>query len=326
MPYPNKDLFIKPKVFVSKCLGFEACRWNGEIMPDSFVEKLKPHVEYITTCPEVEIGLGVPRDPIRVIFKNNKKSLVQLNTKKDVTAVMQKFAAGFLGSLSGVDGFILKGRSPSCGIKDVKIYPSLEPSGVIKKGTGFFGQEVLERFPCAAIETEERLSNYPIREHFLTKLFTMAKFREIKKGLLMKDLVQFQAENKLLLMAYSQKELRLMGKLVANFEKKKPRDIFAEYETHLDAGLANMPKYKSNINVLMHALGYFSDKISSDEKHFFLNSIEEYRREQVPFSVPLSLIRSYIVRFKEDYLMQQSFFGPYPIELSGVRDSGKGRI
>jgi len=126
-------------------------------------------------------------------------------------------------------------------------------------------------------------------------------------------------------MAYNQKEMRYLGRLVANLEKKPARQVFAEYEEHLRAALAAAPKYTSCINVLMHALGYFSEGLAKKEKAFFLNALEEYRGTRTPLSVPVGIIKSYIVRFDEGYLAQQSFFRPYPDELVEITDSGKGR-
>jgi uncharacterized protein YbgA (DUF1722 family)/uncharacterized protein YbbK (DUF523 family) len=321
----NKKEFPKPKVFSSKCLGFASCRWNGETIPDKFIEALKPYVYFVTNCPEAEIGLGIPRDPVRIVKRDDKLKMMQLNTEKDVTASMNDFTGKLLDALNDVDGFILKDRSPSCGIKDVKIYSGLEKGSSIGKAPGLFAAGVLKKFPHLSIESEARLTNYNIHEHFLTKLFTIARFRTIKKSASMKELVQFHAENKFLLMAYSQKELSFMGKIVANYEKKKAYDVFKDYEVHIYNAFVNTSRYTSNINVMMHGMGYFSEKLSSDEKRFFLNELEEYRREQVPLSVPISLLRSYIVRFKEDYLAQQTFFNPYPEDLINLRDSGKGR-
>jgi len=317
--------FPKPRIFSSKCLGFASCRWNGVSIPDDFVESLKPYVTFITTCPEMEIGLGVPRDPIRIVLYGKDLKLMQLNTGKDVTSAMRDFTAAFLGPIGEVDGFILKDRSPSCGIKDVKVYKGMDPGGVIKKSSGFFGAEVLGRFSHLPIETEGRLTNYVLRENFIRKIFTFASFRKIKKEAGIKALVGFHAENKLLLMSYSQKELGLLGRIVANHEKKMPVTVFEEYESHLYKAFAGLSKYTSNINVMTHAFGYFSEKLTANEKKFFLNTIEEYRREQLPLSVPINLLKSYIVRFQEEYLMKQTFFEPYPPGLVRVLDSGKGR-
>lgn len=317
--------YSKPVIVVSKCLGFSACRYNGVTIYDEFVNMLKKYADFRPICPEVEIGLGVPRNPVRVVSINNSLRLIQPSTNIDLTETMNNFAYSFLNSIDEIDGFILKSRSPSCGIKDVKIYPSKENSMVIGKGSGFFGLAVIDRFPNLPVEDEGRLTNFRIREHFLTKIFTFAKFREIKSSKSMKQLVKFHSESKMLLMSYNQKEMRMLGRIVANFEKKSIDVLIKEYEEHLLSAFKQIPKYTSNINVLMHGLGYFSDNLSHEEKAFFLDILEKYRLGKVPLSVPLSILRSYIVRFKQEYLIQQNFFRPYPEELIEISDSGKGR-
>jgi uncharacterized protein YbgA (DUF1722 family) len=238
---------------------------------------------------------------------------------------MRHFAKSFLRSLQDIDGFILKSRSPSCGIKDVKIYPAADKAVPLRKDRGFFGGTVLQHFPHLAVEDEGRLHNFRIREHFLTKLFTLANLRRVKSSNSMRDLVQFQAQNKFLLMSYNQKELRILGRIVANPQKKPLAEVITDYEAHLAAALAHPSRYLSNINVLMHALGFFSEKLSAGEKAFFLDSLERYRSEKAPLSVPLNLARAWVIRFGEEYLGQQSFFEPYPQALMKITDSGKGR-
>lgn len=168
----------KPKVFVSKCLGFAACRWDGVKVSDDFVESIKDIVTFVTACPETEIGLGIPRDRIRIIGRGKKKRLIQLNTQRDVTKDMQEYVSGLIGSLGDdIDGFILKSRSPSCGIKDVKAYPDLKSEKISGNTSGFFASEVLRRFPKLPVETEARLSSHKVRENFITRLFTTAAIR-----------------------------------------------------------------------------------------------------------------------------------------------------
>jgi uncharacterized protein YbgA (DUF1722 family)/uncharacterized protein YbbK (DUF523 family) len=286
-----------PIVVVSKCLGFDACRFNAQVIEDKFVKKLAPHVKFLSICPEVEIGMGTPRD----------------------------FSKDYLGSLKEVDGFILKSRSPSCGLGDAKVYPRRESAPAVEKGPGMFTTAVLEHFPNAAIEDEGRLNNFRIREHFLTKLFALARFRKLKSRPTARDLVQFHSENKLLLMAYNQKELRQLGRIVANHEKRRMDDVFDDYESHLFQALHRAPRYNSHINVLMHALGYFSRQLRSREKAHFLDLLEQYREAKIPLSAVIAVVRSWIMRFDTDYLENQIYFEPYPAELVEITDSGKGR-
>jgi len=307
--------FSRPKVIVSRCLEFDHCRYNGDMVRSSVVAKLKEYVDFLPVCPEVEIGLGVPRSPVRVVLDRGEHRLIQPSSGKDVTEDMKNFCTRFLDSIEDVDGFILKFRSPSCGIKDVKIYPSVDGKGAVGKTSGYFGGAVLKSYPFLPIEDEGRLRNARIKEHFLTKLFTFAAFREVKAEGSMKDLINFHTENKLLLMAYSQAELRKLGEIAANVEEKPFKELASEYEIHLHNALSSAPKYTSTINVLMHALGYFSDNLSSREKSLFLDWVQKYREGKASLCPAINTIRSWIVRFENDYLMHQTFFGPYPEDL-----------
>lgn len=318
--------FPRPRLFASRCLGFARCRWNGETITDDLVERLRVHVDYVTECPEVSIGLGVPREPIRVVKDKAGLKLMQPATGRDCSREMAVFADAFLLKLGEVDGFILKSRSPSCGIKDVKVYPSIEKSPVIGKGSGFFGSRAIEMFPGVAVEDEARLNDFRIREQFLTRIFLSAEFRRAKARGSMKGLVDLHSGNKYMLMAASQRSLSALGRIVANHDKLPARDVFAAYGEELGRAMAKGSRYRSNINALMHALGYVSKGMRPKEKAYFLEMLEKYRKGRVPFSVPLGIMRELVIRFEEPYLMRQSFFEPYPEELMLVTDSGKGRL
>jgi uncharacterized protein YbgA (DUF1722 family)/uncharacterized protein YbbK (DUF523 family) len=316
--------FARPRIICSKCIEFAACRYNGAMIPSPVVKLLMPHVDFLPVCPEVEIGLGVPRDPIRIVRVGNHLRLLQPASGRDLTQKMTTFVNRFLDDVACVDGFVLKFRSPSCGMKDVKIHSGTGP-GPAGKGAGFFGGEVQRRFSGLAVEDEGRLINYRIREHFLTKIFTLAAFRAVEASKKMGDLVQFHAENKLMLMAYSQKHMRELGRLVANPTRRPPPEAIGDYRSGLEAAMVNAPRSPSCINVLMHAMGYFSKQLTRKEKAFFLDSLEDFREQRVPLSVPVGIMKSYLVRFEEPYLMQQTFFDPYPEAMLSVTDSGKGR-
>ncbi len=310
--------FIKPRVVISRCIEFEPVRWDGQMISSDFVKKLIPHVDPITVCPEVEIGLGVPRDPVRIVQAGGRLRLMQPATNRDLTEKMREFIDSFLDSVGEIDGFILKSRSPTSGLKDVKVYDSNEKGPSIGRGLGFLGRAVLERHPDLAIEDERRLTNPRIREHFLTKLFAIANLRERKASNSMKRLVEFHTEYKLLLRAYNQKELEVLGRIVANPVKKPLAQAIRDYEHHFSKALNRPPRCGSNINVLMHAFGYFSKKLSKDEGKFFLDSLDKYRQGRLPLSVSLGIIRSWTIRFQEEYLEKQTFFEPYPEELMGA--------
>lgn len=317
--------FAKPRVVVSKCLEFAPCRYNGAMISDELVRRLKDHVDFLPVCPEMEIGLGCPRETIRVVLVEKQPHLIQPATGKDFTQAMRQFAESFLAGVGEVDGFILKSRSPSCGIKDVKVFSSAEHKTPQELGRGFFGGAVLERFPDLPVEDEGRLSNFVLREHFLTRLFTLAEFRQLRAAGRMKDLVEFQASNKWLLMACHQSEMRLMGRIVANPANRPAAEVLADYGSHLARALARPPRFTSIINVLMHALGYVSDNLSADEKAFFLDTLQKYRDGKAPLSAATTLVKAWGLRFKVAYLLEQTFLDPYPESLVSISDSGKGR-
>ena len=305
-------VFPKPIVVVSKCIEFEPVRWDGRIIADEFVKTLKNFVEFIPTCPEVEIGLSVPRDPIRIVKKDQTLRLIQPSSGIDFTEKILQFSNSFLSTLNDVDGFILKSKSPSSAFKDARIYPSEGKVAALGRGPGFFGRAILEKFPNKAIEDESRLLNERIRQHFLTKIFTLADFRETTKMGSDDSLVSFQARNKLLFTAYNQTQLHIMGRLVAERKQKPFKELVAEYETHLYETLKSAPRIGSNYNVLTKAAGYFTHKLSNKEKAFFLDLAQKYKKSKAPLSAPLNVLKSWIIRFDETYLEEQTFFEPFP--------------
>jgi len=313
----------KPKVVVSKCLGFDKCRYNGVTIQNDFVDKLGEYVDYITVCPEVEIGLGIPRKPIRLVRNNNSIELFQPHTKNTYTDNMKDFSSDFLDSLKGIDGFLLKGRSPSCGIKDVKIYAGKDNPNVDGKGKGMFAYEVIKKYPHLAIEEEGRLTNFKIREHFLAHLYTINSFKKVEKERKMKSLVNFHSKNKYLLMAHNPEMLKVLGKIVANHEDLDIEIVLDNYRINLGEALKSLPKKTNYINALMHIFGYFSQELSKEEKKFSLDLLNKYRNESIPLSVPLNVFRTYAIKYNENYLLQQTIWSCYPEGLMDLKDSGK---
>ena len=309
--------FAKPVVVVSKCLEFEACRYNGERISSHFINRLKPYVRFRPVCPEVEIGLGTPRDPIRIYLQDERKSLYQPSTRKHLTQDMNAFAEQFLDGLKEVDGFILKAKSPSCAITDAKIFPAPASTGHIAQGSGLFAGAALEQFGARAFVDETGLNEPEVRAGFLTKIFTLAGFREVKKQGSMARLVRYHAENKLLFIAYHQETMREMGRIVANHENHAFGEVVSAYESALLRLLAHPPARASYVNALAHAMGHFPEKTSREEKSRFLATLEEYRAGKIPLSESLEMLREWSTRSGSKYLETQSLFEPYPRVLGG---------
>lgn len=331
-PRVNKNYSIlvsmntKPTVIISRCIEFAPCRWNGQMIGSGEIRGMKPFLDLRPICPEEEVGLGTPRKPVRVIRGDDGNRLVQSETGRDVTEDMHRFSEGFLAGLVGVDGFILKAASPSCGPGDVKLYRGTgKEQPVSTRADGLFAEAVLKHFPHTALETEGRLTNFLIREHFLTRVFTSAAFRAVETSGSMNMLVRFHSRNKYLFMAYNQSALREAGKITANHDRLPFSEVIARYHSVLDRMFNRISRTASNINVLMHTLGYFSKNLDSREKAFFLDMLEEYRAGRVPLSACASIMKSWIIRFGSEYLEEQTFFEPFPAGLANLSDSGRGR-
>ena len=315
----------KPKIVISKCIEFDHCRYNGHLMSSPVVHKLKEHVDFIPVCPEVEIGLGIPREAVRLVKAGNRIKLIKSMSGDDHTDEMTKFCRDFIDNLPEIHGCILKSRSPSCGIKDVKIYPgSGKVASLSGSGIGLFGNQILNTFPHLPVEDEGRLTNFRIREHFFTRIYLLYDF--FRLTLKMKDLINFHTRNKYLFMAYNQSKLKDAGKIVANHERKNIEEVFSLYKKKLFEIISRIPRYTNNINVLMHVYGYFSQKLSKEEKDYFFTNLEMYRMHQVPLIALVSIIRIWIERFDNSYLRDQTFFKPYPADLISSYDSAKGKM
>jgi uncharacterized protein YbgA (DUF1722 family)/uncharacterized protein YbbK (DUF523 family) len=317
----------RPRIVLSKCLEVEACRYNGQMVRSFAVRSLDPWVEFVPICPEVEVGLGTPRDPIRLVRIEDRTHLVQPSTGRDVTSDMRSFGDRFLGELGDVDGFLLKSKSPSCGIDGIKVYAAPENAPPIDKEPGMFATAVLDRFPDTPVEHEGRLTNLRIRDGFLTRIFALADLRRVGKEGRMSALVEFQARHKLTLMAYSPSLQRELGRIVANPDKRPFPEVFESYGEVFRQALSGEPGPGAHQNVLQHAQGFFKEGLSGAEKAHFGALLGDYRQGKVGRGTLLALVQSWIHRFQEPYLAQQAYLDPYPRDLLDLADSGgSGRL
>ncbi|MCL7746003.1 DUF1722 domain-containing protein [Halalkalibacter alkaliphilus] len=317
--------FAKPKVVVSKCMEFAACRYNGDQINEPTVKKLADYVEFIPICPEMEIGLGTPREVVRLVSDGDENKLIQPKTNEDLTLQMTEFANEFLGDIGEVDGFLLKNRSPTCGITDAKVYSGIEKSPVIRNGSGIFATRIEYFFPLKPREDEGRLRNFVLREHFFTHLFTISEFRSVKQMKSKSELILFHAKNKYLFMAYDQVKVKQLGRIVANHDHLSIEQVIENYERALDELFINPAKPTSHMNVCQHVFGYFSKHLTKAEKDHFFQLLDQYQNQKIPLSSVLGILHSWCHRFENEYLLNQTYFEPYPIGLIAISDSGKGR-
>ncbi len=305
------------RVGISACLLGERVRYDGGHKRDTYiVETLGRYVEWVPVCPEVEMGLGTPRETLRLVRIGEDVHIVMPKTGADYTRRMSDFARRRVRDLGMevLHGYILKKGSPSCGMERVRVF---DAKGVpAKSGRGLFAEELISQFPNLPIEEEGRLSDPRLRENFIERVFAYHRLRSFfaspwKLG----DLVAFHTAQKLLLMAHSPQAYATLGKLVAEAKKKSRAEVRAAYEREFMTGLRHLATNRRQANVLMHMLGYFREQMDADSRQELLDIIEDYRRELLPLIVPITMIRNYVRRFDLAYLRGQVYLDPHPKEL-----------
>ncbi len=310
--------FARPRLVLSACLNLKPVRYNGLFVRDEFVLKLTPYCELIEVCPEVAIGLGVPREKVIVYLKDGQYRLFQPATGLELTERMLSFAEEFIGSLSEIDGFILKSKSPSCGVSNTMVYKDEEGKEFLKKGKGLFAMEVLKRFEDLPVEDEGRLKNKEIREHFLSRLFAVADMRESLKNIeKVSQLMEFHKRYKYFLMAHSQVRLKAMGKKVAEATKGNLKEALEEYHQLFLQAIKRKPSRGQHANTILHIFGHLSRNLNKGEKAHFLKLVEDYKHGRVERKLLIEFLKSYAYRFENTYLISQTYLEPYPEELEG---------
>jgi len=305
-----------PKLVISACLAGEFVRYDGGIVRDPFVEKLLKHCQPILVCPETAIGLGVPRGRILIYWNGERQGLFQPSTGRDLTELILSFSESFLESLPQVDGFLLKGKSPSCGVSNNTLsYKDPEGKVFFRRTKGIFAQKVLERFNDLPVEDEKRLKDKGIRKHFLVRLFALADLREsLGRIESISQLMEFHRRNKYLVMLHSQAKLKEMGRLVANL--KDLNETLKEYSRLFKLALKKSPSKGQYVNTFIHIFSHLSKRLNQKEKKHFFGLIEDFRKGLVEERTIFELIKSWSFRFDEEYLHSQSVFEPYPKELN----------
>jgi uncharacterized protein YbgA (DUF1722 family)/uncharacterized protein YbbK (DUF523 family) len=305
------------KIGISACLLGENVRWNGGHSRDRYLtDTLGLYVEYVPVCPEVECGMGVPRETLRLVGDPDNPRLVTSKTDIDHTERMARWARKRVEDLEQEDlcGFVFKKKSPSSGLYNVPVRTSKGMPQ--KKGQGLFARAFTAHFPLIPVEEDGRLHDLKLRETFIEQIFTLKRWREmLARGKRMGNLVDFHTRHKLLMMSHSPKHSRMMGKLVAEGKGIPAKALFEQYETLLIEALRLKTTLKKNVNVLQHIMGYFKRQLSPDEKQELLEILEQYRKEYVPLIVPVTLLNHYVRKYQQPYLAQQVYLNPHPMAL-----------
>lgn len=304
------------KVGVSACLLGEKVRFDGGHKHDHYItDTLGPYFTFVPVCPEVGCGLPVPREAMRLEGDPAAPRLMTGKSRVDLTAQMQTFCAHQVKELEAEDlcGFIFKKNSPSSGLFRVKVYNN---GMAAKSGRGLFADAVARHFPLLPLEEEGRLNDPPLRENFIERVFSYRRW----KGFLaaaptLGKLVEFHTAHKLLMMAHSPEHYRQLGALVAHGKELPAAELYRQYEELLMKGLALHATTAKNTNVLQHIMGYFKKELDPAEKAELLEVIGQYHDHLLPLIVPLTLLKHYVRKYDQTYLLGQIYLSPHPAQL-----------
>ncbi len=307
----------KIKLGISACLLGQPVRYDGGHKLDRFItETLGKYVDFVPVCPEVECGLPIPREAMRLVGAAAAPNLVTIRTRVDHTDRMLTWAKRRVVELEqeGLLGFIFKSDSPSSGMERVKVYT--DQGMPVKKGVGLFARAFMEHFPLLPVEEEGRLHDPKLRENFIEAIFTLKRWREsLTQGKNRRNLVDYHTRHKLLLLSHSPRHMRRMGQWVAQAASHPLEEVYDGYQHLLLEALQLKTTTKKNVDVLQHLMGYFKKNLSPDEKQEMLEIIEHYRQGYVPLVVPVTLINHYVRKYAQPYLRNQYYLHPHPVEL-----------
>lgn len=306
----------KMKLGISSCLLGEKVRYDGTHQRDKYiVGTLGRYFDWVPVCPEVEYGLPVPREAMRLVGAPGAPRLVGRATGADHTEGMKAWVEARLDGLEeeGLSGFIFKARSPSSGLYGVKVYG--DSGAVYRSGTGVFGGAFARRFPLVPVEDDGRLHDPALRENFIERVFVYHRWQEFTGRMSAAGLVDFHTRHKLLVMAHSPSHYSRLGRLVSTAGKADLEGLCAGYIAILMEGLRLIATARKNANVLEHIAGYFKKRLSADEKQELLELIGSYHRGLVPLIAPIVLVNHFVRLFKEPYLERQLYLNPHPAEL-----------
>jgi len=307
----------KIRIGISTCLLGERVRYDGQHKLDRFLTgTLGKYVDYVPVCPEVECGLPVPREAMRLVGSTENPRLMTQRTGIDLTERMMTWARRRVVELEkeNLRGYIFKSKSPSSGMERVKVYNGR--GGLSGRAPGMFAKEFMAHFPLLPVEDEGRLHDPDLRDNFITRIFALQRYREsVAATPSVGALMGFHSSHKLLLMSHSQERLREMGRAIAGLKRRDVARFVSRYEQLLLETLKLRATARKHANVLHHMLGYFKPNLDSAEKQEALDLVEQYRQGLLPLVVPLTLFKHYVTKYGVDYLAQQVYLDPHPLEL-----------
>jgi uncharacterized protein YbgA (DUF1722 family)/uncharacterized protein YbbK (DUF523 family) len=305
------------RVGVSSCLLGSEVRWDGGHKRERFLtEVLAPFVEWVPVCPELELGMGVPREPVSLSRASGELRMIGTRSGEDWTVAMTAFAKRRTREIEALElcGYVLKKDSPSCGMERVKVKADAGPGR--RDGRGLFAAALIEGMPALPVEEEGRLNDARLRENWIERVFAYRRLRSLfASRWTIGELVAFHAAHKLQLLAHSTEAYRKLGRVVAHAKQTPRTELRDHYVDAFMAALAVRATRGRHVNVLEHCVGYLRDRVEASVRASLAAQIADYRAGLVPLIVPVTLLRHYVAQLGIEYLAQQVYLDPHPKEL-----------
>lgn len=302
---------------ISRCLLGDEVRFDGGHKRDNFLtDVFGRYVEWVPVCPEVEAGLGTPREAMRLVGDPREPRLVTIKSGTDHTRALDTMTTNRITELKKLDlsGFVFKRGSPSCGVERVRVYT--EHGMPSHNGVGIFSRAFVEQFPLIPVEEEGRLCDAPLRENFIERVFCYRRYQDLlQNGVTRQAVVRFHTIHKYLLLAHSTQHCQQLGRLVGQAEHHRPKELALKYGELFMKALAVKATVRKHVNVLQHILGYFKTRLGASQKAELLGVISDYHQGLTPLIVPLTLIKHYVHLFEVGYIREQVYLNPHPKEL-----------
>jgi uncharacterized protein YbgA (DUF1722 family)/uncharacterized protein YbbK (DUF523 family) len=305
----------KIKLGVSSCLMGEPVRFDSGHKRNQYINQvLTDYFDFSTFCPEMSIGLGTPREAIRLVQIDDQVHCVGSKTPSlDVTQKLYEVADQQKNWHHDLCGYILKKSSPSCGMERVNLYKGKQPD---KTGVGLYAKRLMENFPHLPVEEEARLGDAKLRENFIQRVYIYSRWKTLlANNLTLPALQQFHAQHKYIFMSHDQLKAKELGALLAKTHSGSLDDLAQQYLSSMMTLLKCVATTKNHVNTLQHIQGYLKNHISGDDKQELLFNIDQYRQGLLPLIVPITLLRHHFRHHPNDYITNTYYMQPHPGEL-----------
>jgi len=303
----------KIPIGISSCLLGQEVRFDGGHKHDSYITgTLGQYFEFHPFCPEVAIGLGVPRPILHLVKVDGKIRCVGVkDPERDVTERLRDYADQLKDRYAELCGYILKKGSPSCGMERVKVYTGAQPR---PEGVGIFAEEMMRLNPLLPVEEEGRLGDPGLRENFIQRVYVYYRWKRLlAEGVSAPSLTRFHARHKLIIMSHG--DYRELGQMLADLSQENLAEVAERYIARLMTMLKHVPTRSQHVNVLQHIQGYLKKELNTDDKAEMVEVIERYRRGEIPLIVPLTLLKHHFRKAPDLYIEESYYMSPYPQEL-----------